>query len=199
ARIAVQAHNPGVVHLVEKGRQAVWSYDYSTGVAHSVRKLDWAGIVSYKADRPIAGGNRDPVNLSGATKPERGQVPDEAIDDVYFAPYPMATPIPGFLTTEPGKLQGNTKDTGWAGYRYAEASEPYTGKGSWIGFNCASCLRYQIRYEQAPGQTVTKVIPGLPNPGWSMKWTVLQTLTNTFEGIYAKEEGPSWASGNKDI
>jgi len=32
-----------------------------------------------------------------------------------------------------------------------------------------------------------------------MKWTVLQTLTNTFDGIYTSEEGPSWNSGKKDI
>lgn len=197
--ITVQVNNPGFEQLVEKGRQAFWSYDYNIGVAHSVRKLDWDAIFSYKANDPIAGGKADPVKLFGAIKNVRGQVPDEAMDDVYFDPYPMATPIPGFLATAPAKLKGNTKDTGWAGYRYAEASEPYKGDGSWIGFNCASCHGYQISYEQAPGQRITKVIPGLPNPSWTMKWTVLQTLTNTFEGIYTSEEGPSWSSGKKDI
>ena len=197
--IAVSVNNPGFEQLVEKGRQAFWSYDYNIGVAHSVRKLDWNAIFNYKANDPIAGGKADPAKLFGAVKTVRGEVPDEAIDDVYFNSYPMATPIPGFLTTQPAKFKGNTRDSGWVGYRYAEANEPYKGNGEWIGFNCASCHGYKISYEKAPGQAVSKVIPGLPNPNWSMKWTVLQTLTNTFDGIYTSEEGPVWNSGKKDI
>lgn len=197
--IAVSVNNPGFEQLVEKGRQAFWSYDYNIGVAHSVRKLDWNAIFNYKANDPIAGGKADPAKLFGAVKTVRGEVPDEAIEDVYFNSYPMATPIPGFLTTQPAKFKGNTRDSGWVGYRYAEANEPYKGNGEWIGFNCASCHGYKIRYEKAPGQAISKVIPGLPNPNWSMKWTVLQTLTNTFDGIYTSEEGPVWNSGKKDI
>ena len=197
--IAVSVNNPGFEQLVEKGRQAFWSYDYNIGVAHSVRKLDWNAIFNYKANDPIAGGKADPAKLFGAVKTVRGEVPDEAIDDVYFNSYPMATPIPGFLTTQPAKFKGNTRDSGWVGYRYAEANEPYKGNGEWIGFNCASCHGYKISYEKAPGQAISKVIPGLPNPNWSMKWTVLQTLTNTFDGIYTSEEGPVWNSGKKDI
>lgn len=197
--IAVSVNNPGFEQLVEKGRQVFWSYDYNIGVAHSVRKLDWTAIFNYKANDPIAGGKADPAKLFGAIKTVRGEVPDEAIDDVYFNSYPMATPIPGFLTTQPAKFKGNTRDSGWVGYRYAEANEPYKGNGEWIGFNCASCHGYKVSYEKAPGQAISKVIPGLPNPNWSMKWTVLQTLTNTFDGIYTSEEGPSWSSGKKDI
>ena len=197
--IAVSVNNPGFEQLVEKGRQVFWSYDYNIGVAHSVRKLDWNAIFNYKANDPIAGGKADPAKLFGAVKTVRGEVPDEAIDDVYFNSYPMATPIPGFLTTQPAKFKGNTRDSGWVGYRYAEANEPYKGNGEWIGFNCASCHGYKVSYEKAPGQAISKVIPGLPNPNWSMKWTVLQTLTNTFDGIYTSEEGPSWSSGKKDI
>lgn len=197
--IDVSVNNPGFEQLVEKGRQAFWSYDYNIGVAHSVRKLDWNAIFNYKANDPIAGGKADPAKLFGAVKTVRGEVPDEAIDDVYFNSYPMATPIPGFLTTQPAKFKGNTRDSGWVGYRYAEANEPYKGNGEWIGFNCASCHGYKVSYEKAPGQAISKVIPGLPNPNWSMKWTVLQTLTNTFDGIYTSEEGPVWNSGKKDI
>ncbi len=197
--IDVSVNNPGFEQLVEKGRQAFWSYDYNIGVAHSVRKLDWNAIFNYKANDPIAGGKADPAKLFGAVKTVHGEVPDEAIDDVYFNSYPMATPIPGFLTTQPAKFKGNTRDSGWVGYRYAEANEPYKGNGEWIGFNCASCHGYKVSYEKAPGQAISKVIPGLPNPNWSMKWTVLQTLTNTFDGIYTSEEGPSWSSGKKDI
>lgn len=199
APISVSVNNPDFDALVEKGRQAFWSYDYNIGVAHSVRSLNWDAIFSYKADDPIAGGKADPAKLFGAVKTVRGQVPDEAIDDVYFDSYPMATPIPGFLATGEAKFEGNTRDSGWVGYRYAEAVEPYKGAGEWIGFNCASCHGYQVSYEKAPGESVTKVIGGLPNPHWSMKWTVLQTLTDKFEGIYTSEEGPSWASGKSDI
>ena len=197
--ISVSVNNPGFDELVEKGRQVFWSYDYNIGVAHSVRSLNWDAIFEYKADDPIAGGKADPAKLFGAVRSVRGQVPDEAIDDVYFDSYPMATPIPGFLATGDAKFKGNTRDSGWVGYRYAEAVEPYKGDGEWIGFNCASCHGYKVTYEQSPGNTITKVIGGLPNPEWSMKWTVLQTLTDKFEGIYTAEEGPSWASGKKDI
>jgi len=129
----------------------------------------------------------------------RGEVPEEAIDDVYFDSYPMPTPIPGFLAMGAAKLKGNTRDSSWVGYRYAEAEEPYKGDGERIGFNCASCHGYKVSYEKSPGHHVTKVVGGLPNPQWSMKWTVLQTLTDKFEGIYTSEEGPWWASGSKYI
>lgn len=197
--IQVTVDNPGLDALVKKGREVFWSYDYNIGVAHSVRKLDWNAIFNYKAKDPIDGGYGDPLKLFGAYKTVRGQVPDEAMDDVYFTEYPMPTPIPGFLTTQPAKFKGNTRDTGWVGYRFAEANEPYKGKGEWIGFNCASCHGYQISYEKTPGEHITKIIPGLPNPKWSMKWTVLQTLTQKFKGIYTREEGPSWNTGNKEI
>lgn len=199
APLAVTVNNPDFAALVTKGRQAFWSYDYNIGVAHSVRSLDWDAIFSYRANDPISGGKADPAKLFGAYKTVPGEVPDEAVSDVYFSPYPMPTPIPGFLASSPARLEGNTRDSGWVGYRYAEASEPYKGNGEWIGFNCASCHGYKVSYEKAPGEQVTKVIPGLPNPHWSMKWTVLQTLINTFDGIYTSEEGPAWSRGKKDI
>ncbi|MDK2777895.1 MAG: IPT/TIG domain-containing protein [Pseudomonadota bacterium] len=197
--LPVAVNNPGFAALVEKGRQVFWSYDYNIGVAHSVRSLDWDAIFDYRANDPIAGGKADPAKLFGAIPTIAGEVPDEAIDDVYFDSYPMATPIPGFLASGEAKFAGNTRNSGWVGYRYAEAAEPYKGDGEWIGFNCASCHGYKVSYEKAPGVQISKVIPGLPNPHWSMKWTVLQTLTNTFDGIYTSEEGPSWASGKKDV
>tara|TARA_B110000211_G_scaffold96900_1_gene112980 strand:+ start:525 stop:3026 length:2502 start_codon:yes stop_codon:yes gene_type:complete len=197
--IAVDINNPGFAELVRKGREIFWAYDYNIGVAHWVRNLDWNAIFDYKSKDPIAGGYADPAKLFGAVKSVRGQVPDEAIDDVHFDAYPMPTPIPGFLTLAPAKFEGNTKDTGWVGYRSAEGNAPYTGPGEFIGFNCASCHGYQISYQGANGQDITKVFPGLPNPGWSMKWTVLQTPTKKFKGIYEKEEGPSWSSGAKHV
>jgi len=42
---------------------------------------------------------------------------------------------------------------------------------------------------------VTRVVPGLPNPLWSMKWTLL----GTFKGINGDEEGPRWAPGKAAV
>ncbi|MFC3152778.1 hypothetical protein ACFOEK_17200 [Litoribrevibacter euphylliae] len=197
--IPVTVDNPDFDQLVQKGREIFWSYDYNIGVAHWVRNLDWPAIFSYRAFDPIAGGYADPRKLFGAYKTVEGQVPDEAIQDVYFDAYPMPTPIPGFLTLAPAKFEGNTKDTGWVGYRYAEGNAPYTGPGEFIGFNCASCHGYQISYQDTSGEEVTRVFPGLPNPEWSMKWTVLQTLFKKFKGIYEKEPGPVWAEGDERV
>jgi len=200
--INVNVSNPGFTNLVTQGRKIFWSYDFNVGLAHKMRDLDWAKIFAYKTTDPITREKADPRKLFGAYKTIPGEVPAEAINDVYFDPYPMESPIPGFLLT-PQKKKGNTKNTGWVGYRTAESSHPFNGNGAWAGFNCASCHGYRISYEKAPGQTVTKVFPGLPNPEWSMKWTVLGDKTGattaTFEGIVAKEKGPVWAPGEADI
>lgn len=201
--INVAVSNGNFSNLVTQGRKIFWSYDYNIGLAHKMRNLDWAKIFSYKTTDPITREAADPAKLFGAYKTVAGEVPAEAINDVAFDPYPMSNPIPGFLLLTPQKTKGNTKNTGWVGYRYAESSHPYTGNGSWAGFNCASCHGYRISYEKAPGQQVTKVFPGLPNPSWSMKWTVLGDKTGattaTFDGIVAKEQGPSWAPGEADV
>jgi len=203
APIPVTVTNPGFANLAAQGRKIFWSYDYNIGLAHKMRDLDWAKIFSYKTTDPITRQPADPAKLFGAYKTVAGEVPAEAINDVSFDPYPMQNPIPGFLLVTPQKTKGVTKNTGWVGYRTAESSHPYTGSGSWAGFNCASCHGYRISYEKAPGSKVTKVFPGLPNPEWSMKWTVLGDKTGattaTFKGIVAAEEGPSWASGKADI
>ncbi|PVZ67619.1 hypothetical protein [Pelagibaculum spongiae] len=193
--IAVIVNNPEFDNWLAEGRQVFWSYDYNIGTAHSVRNLDWTKIFDYKSKDPVTGEIADPTKLFGAHPTVAGQVPSEAIDDVYFDRYPMPNPIPGFLNTQPQFFKGNTRDSGWAGYRYAESNQPYKGKGERIGFNCASCHGYKIAYEAAPGQMETKVFPGMTNPLWSMKWTLL----DKFEGIVASEEGPSWDSGKKYI
>lgn len=201
--IKVNVSNTGLTSLVAQGRKIFWSYDYNIGLAHKMRDLDWAKIFSYKTTDPITRQPADPRKLFGAYKTVAGEVPAEAINDVYFDPYPMPNPIPGLLLVTPQKTKGNTKNTGWVGYRTAESSHPYTGNGAWSGFNCASCHGYRISYEKTPGQQVTKVVPGLPNPEWSMKWTVLGdkagATTATFKGIEGNEAGPSWAPGNADI
>lgn len=201
--INVNVSNAGFAGLVAQGRKIFWSYDFNIGLAHKMRNLDWAKIFAYKTTDPITREPADPRKLFGAYKTVPGEVPAEAINDVYFNPYPMANPIPGLLLVTPQKTAGNTRNTGWVGYRTAESSHPYTGSGAWAGFNCASCHGYRISYEKAPGQTVTRVFPGLPNPEWSMKWTVLGdkagATTATFEGIVAREQGPSWMPGEADI
>lgn len=201
--IDVNVDNPNIDNLVKRGREIFWSYDYNIGLAHKVRNLDWTKIFQYKTIDPITRQPADPALLFGAYKTIPGEVPEEAIKDVYFNPYPQPNPIPGLLTVGQQFTKGNTRDSGWVGYRYAEANHPYTGKGSWIGFNCASCHSYRITYEEAPGQQVTRVIPGLPNPEWSMKWAILGdksgATTATFDGIVTKEPGPPIDPAEKDI
>jgi hypothetical protein len=201
--IAVTVDNPDFDQLVRYGREIFWSYDFNVGLAHSVRNLDWSKIFSYRTRDPITRDMADPLKLFGAYPMKRDQVPDEAWRDIYFNPYPQPNPIPGLLTVEPQLTRGNTRDSGWVGYRYAESSHPYVGRGERIGFNCASCHGYQITYQPAPNETITRVFPGLPNPQWSMKWTVLGdklgTTTATFDGINGKEPGPSWAPGDANI
>src|SRR5690606_15270260 len=180
-----------------------WSYDYNLGLAHKVRGLDWTKIFQGKTKDPIYQDKADPFKLFGAYPVVANEVPEEARKDVVFDPYPQPTPIPGFLTVSKQLEKGKTRSSGFVGYRYAEANHPYTGKGEWIGFNCASCHGYRVEYEKTPGQKIAKVFPGLPNPYWTMKWAVLGDklgmTTATFEGIEAKEQGPSWAPGNADI
>ncbi|MCG8313307.1 MAG: hypothetical protein MI976_08830 [Pseudomonadales bacterium] len=194
--IAVNVNNTGLADLVASGRAIFWGYDYNIGTAHAVRNLNWEKIFNYNATDPVTGLTADPYLLFGAVRTIEGQVPSEAFDDIYFDPYPQESPIPGLLTLQAQLTKGWTRNTGWVGYRFAESSHPYQGKGEWIGFNCASCHGYQISYEAAPSETVTRVFPGLPNPTWSMRWTLL----DNFDGIKTKEKGPTWTDGaNKAI
>lgn len=203
APVDVNVINPDIDGLVQRGREIFWAYDYNIGLAHKVRNLDWTKIFEYDTIDPITRQAADPALLFGAYRTVAGEVPDEAMNDVYFDPYPQPNPIPGLLTLGKQFTKGNTRDTGWVGYRYAESNHPYNGKGSWAGFNCASCHGYRITYEKAPNQTVTKVFPGLPNPEWSMKWAILGdkrgATTATFDGIEAKEPGPVFDPKEKDI
>lgn len=202
APIPVNVDNPSFSSMVTLGRQAFWSYDWNLGLSHKYKSLDWDKIFTYKTTDPYTRAKADPAVLFGAYKTVASEVPADAINDVYFKPYPQKNPIPGFLTLSPQLTEGNTKNSGWVGYRYAESSHPIIGKGSWAGFNCASCHGYKISYGKG-SSTITKVFPGLPNPGWSMKWAVLgdklgQT-TATFAYISEKEEGPSWSPGEDDV
>ncbi|HEY6878780.1 MAG TPA: hypothetical protein VI299_12210, partial [Polyangiales bacterium] len=182
--------NPGLGALVQKGREIFWSYDYNIGLTHSLRGLNWTDILAKKTMDPITGSIADPAALFGAVPSVRGEVPDAALDEVRFDPYPQKNPIPGFLLVlSEQKTAGNTRDSGYVGYRYAESTNPYSGDGSWVGFNCGSCHGYRVSWESAPGQTTTKVIGGMPNPRWSMKWAV---LGGKFKGVIGDEPGPIW-------
>jgi hypothetical protein len=191
APIAVTVVNPGFAGLAAHGRQVFWSYDYNIGLAHKMRGMDWPTILSGKSTDPVAGGAADPWKLFGAVATVRGQLPDEAIDPVTFNPYPQPDPIPGFLTLQPQLTSGQTTGTGFAGYRYAQASSPIIGNGSWIGFNCGSCHGAPVTYQNSPTTTVTRVVAGLPNPTWSMKWAVLSNMST----IKSNEPGPAWDPG----
>lgn len=88
-------------------------------------------------------------------------------------PIPMAIDLP---FSEPLD-EGRTRPTGWAGYVYAEASQPVpgrTGTGEWIGFSCASCHADRVTFEvDAAGNKVTKLFNGIPNPNWKATWLAL--------------------------
>jgi mono/diheme cytochrome c family protein len=202
APIDVTVSNPDFPNLVQLGREIFWGYDFNLGLAHHIRHLDWPKILNYQTTDPITQQKADPAVLFGAYKTSAAEDPAEAYSDIAFNPYPQANPIPGFLAVGQQLLAGTTSSSGWVGYRYAEAIDPYSGKGKWIGFNCASCHGYRVSYQKG-AQTITKVIPGLPNPGWSMKWSVLGTkrgpTTATFDGIVGYEPGPAWSSGSAKV
>ncbi|WP_154662486.1 hypothetical protein [Solimonas flava] len=193
--IAVTVNNPQFATMRDHGRAIFWSYDYNLGLSHHFRKLDWTAILAGDAIDPVTQQKADPLALFAAYPIKTDEVPPEAYEDYYFDPYPQKNPIPGLLAIGPQATSGNTFSSGWVGYRYAESVDPFTGKGAWVGFNCASCHGYRIAYEDAPGHHVTRVFPGLPNPGWSLKWAVLgNRLGPTFDGIVTREATPPWSS-----
>lgn len=202
APINVNVNNASFAEMVKLGRQIFWSYDYGLGVAHKFKSLDWDKIFGGKTIDPYTRKVADPAVLFGAYKTVAGQVPAEAIDDVSFDPYPQESPIPGFLLVDKQLSAGKTSNSGWVGYRYAESSHPLLGRGKWIGFNCASCHGYQISYSKG-NNNITKVFAGLPNPGWTQRWTVLgdktTATTATFTYIVGDEPGPTWAPGKKKV
>ncbi len=200
--IEVQVRNGDFDALNLLGRQIFWSYDFNLGLSHKLRGLDWAQVLGQRATDPYTRRPADPRALFGAYPTVPGEVPAEAYADVAFSPYPQLNPTPGFLLVKPQRTAGLTTSTGWVGYRNAASSHPLLGSGAWAGFNCASCHGYRISYARGK-QQVTKVFPGLPNPGWSMKWAVLGDKagpsTANFTYIVHKEPGPPWAPGKAAV
>ena len=202
APIDVAVDNPSFADMVKRGREIFWSYDFNLGLSHKYKGLEWDAIIKGQATDPYTRAKANPTVLFGAVKNVAGQVPAESIDDVYFKPYPQFNPTPGFLALGQQLKEGNTKTTGYAGYRYAESQHPFLGKGSWAGFNCASCHGYQISYSKG-ASSITKVFPGLPNPNWTMKWAALGTgtgkTTSKFAYVNEDEHGPKWAPGDAKV
>lgn len=200
--INVSVNNASFADMLTLGRQIFWSYDYGLGVAHKFKNLDWDKIFQGKTIDPYTRKAADPALLFGAYKTVAGQVPAEAIGNVFFDPYPQESPIPGFLMLAKQLTAGTTSNSGWVGYRYAESSHPLLGKGKWIGFNCASCHGYKISYSKG-SSNITKVFPGPPNPQWTQRWTLLGDKTTdttaTFTYIVGDEPGPAWAPGKKKV
>lgn len=202
APIDVAVDNPSFADMVKRGREIFWSYDFNLGLSHKYKGLEWDAIMKGQATDPYTRGKANPTVLFGAVKNVAGQVPAESINDVYFKPYPQFNPTPGFLAIGEQLKEGNTKTTGYAGYRLAESQHPFLGKGSWAGFNCASCHGYQISYSKGTS-SITKVFPGLPNPNWTMKWAALGTgtgkTTSKFAYVNETEHGPKWAPGDAKV
>lgn len=202
APINVTVSNPSFNDQVTLGRKIFWSYDFGLGVAQSFKGLKWDKIFAGQTTDPYTRLKANPATSFNAYKAVSGEVPAEAINAVFLDPYPQKTPIPGFLLIDAQLTAGNTTSSGWAGYRAAESSHPLLGKGSWIGFNCAACHGYRISYGKG-SSTITKVFPGLPNPGWNTRWTTLGDksgdTTANFSYIEDTEPGPAWAPGDAKV
>jgi hypothetical protein len=183
--IPVVVENPSIAAERELGARIFWSYDYNIGLVHSLQGLDWTRILAGKATDPTTGGPADPQRLFGAIPARPGEVPAFVTETVLFDPYPMPMPIKP-LFRKP-LYSGVTSPTGYVGYMYAESVHPARlSKDNWIGFSCVSCHGARVTYEEAPGRTVSRVFPGLPNAEWSMKWTALGNL----KGVRTRECGP---------
>lgn len=160
--------------MVERGEATFWNYDFNIGLVHKMSGLDWSRTFSGKAVDPIKLIYASP-ELFGAIRMKKGEVPKVALSDYYFDPFPIPIPIKPLLGSP--LLSGGASPTGFAGFVYAESIHPISHvKGKWIGFSCVSCHGQKITYEDPSGKTVSRIFPGLPNPDWSMKWSVLGEL-----------------------
>jgi len=183
--VPLQVRNPDFEKQVKLGEAIFWSYDYNIGLVHKMVELDWDAIFSGRAKDPVTGAVADPVKLFGAFKIREGEVPKVASQPFYFDPYPMPMPLKPLL--RPSLKSGWVSPSGHVGHPRAESIHPITNtKGAWIGISCAACHTQRLTYETAPGKTVTRVVPGIPNYYWSMKWTTLSNL----HGVKEKEKGP---------
>jgi len=183
--IPVAVENPEFQTLAEEGEAAFWVFDYNVGLTHHLNKMDWPTVLAGRGSDPQTGRLIDATTAFGAIPVNAEEVPAVASRAHDFEPYPSPMPIKPLLRQP---LSGGwAQPTGYVGYSYVQSIHPFTQiKGSWVGFSCVSCHSQRVTYEAAPGKTVTKVFPGIPNVQWSMKWNVLGGM----KGIVGKETGP---------
>lgn len=193
--IPVKIENPEHDKLIALGEKIYWAYDFNVGASHHLKDMDWEKVLNGKAKDPITGVAVDPKAAFGALPLVKGEVPEIALGKTYFDSYPSQNPIKppaGFAHTS-----GYSTSTGYVGYVSVESTDPITRmKGSWIGFNCASCHSQRIEYENSPGHKTAKVFPGLPNPKWSMQWAPLGGMKGLVEKKFEKD---SWKSYDRSL
>lgn len=176
--------NPKFQTLVATGEQIYWSYEFNLAAVHHSAHLNWEKILNGQATDPTTGQPAVPEDLFGAIALNAGEVPYSITQPIYWDPFPAPNPIKPTLRAP--LLSGYTSPTKYVGYVYSESIDPlWNYKGNWIGMTCASCHSQRITYEAAPGQMVSHVFPGLPNPKWSMKWAALGNLY----GVQGNEPG----------
>jgi hypothetical protein len=190
--VAVKVSNASFKDRAALGEKIFWAYDYNIGAVHQARDLEWTTILAGKATDPMTGQLADPKKLFGAIPITSSlKLPQFKREKIMWDPYPIPNPLTSVVGGDQ-LYSGETNPTGYVGYIYASSLSPYTGKGGhWAGFSCASCHGQAISYPDKNGNSVTQVFPGLPNPNWSMKWSIL----SKFKGIKGEEEG---ISGNAD-
>lgn len=190
--LRVEVENPEWSKLVARGEAIFWAYDYNIGMTHHLVELDWSKIMKGEAVDPITGQTVDPTKSFGAIPLTAGQVPDVALKGFDWDEYPIPTPL--FSLAPWGKrLQGGAvRPTPYVGFVYAEGTNPITGmKENHIGFNCASCHAAVVDYETPSGERAAKIVPGIPNPDWTLRWATLGKM----HGVKVSEEN---ADGKKE-
>ncbi len=183
--VAVRIENPEFAERLARGEAIYWMHDFNMGLTHRMRGLDWDAILNGNAEDPITHERVNPETAIGVIPLRRGEVPDVAMGEHTFNPFP--TPMPIRSPSRAPLLSGRTFPTRYIGRTAAQAIHPQTGNpGRWIGENCASCHSHRIEYEASPGVTRVKVFPGIPNPNWTQRWAAL----GNFHGVRGTEVGP---------
>ncbi|MBS1984157.1 MAG: hypothetical protein JST16_08290 [Bdellovibrionales bacterium] len=182
--IPVEVNNGNFEQMRTLGEAIFWSYDFNIGMTHHLVGLDWYKIMKGEAKDPVTGLLATPA-LFGAIPLTAGEVPAVATTGFNFDPYPMVTPMKPIWGAPAPLTKGPGLPTGYVGFISGQAVNPITSqKEMHIGFSCISCHAQAVQYEDRPGHLVKQVVPGLPNPDWNMKWTVL----GNFEGVKGTEK-----------
>lgn len=185
--IDLTVDNPLAEGYVRLGEAIFWHYDYNIGMVHHMRGLDWYKIMKGEAIDPVTGQKADPKKLFGAIPLSAGRAPAVASQDLYYKPYPIKSPLHSLFNIRQPLKEGWTYPTGYAGYSWGQGINPITeAKEKHIGFSCASCHASLVNYQGEDGTAQADIVPGIPNPNWSMKWATL----GNFGGVKGDETGP---------